>query len=430
MCHADAWGSRRGKYDRLADSAIPSTKWAKVEPSQPFFLFVPEDKKMRVEYDCGWRVPDIFSENGDPAPGAVTTHDEFAVAFTRAEIISNVESLLASVNEAEAREKFRLCSQSQWNYGAAKRELSRSDWRGAIVRISYRPFDARWTVFNRHVAVHRRERVMNHMLEGSNLALITARANRSPEMDHFFCSRLMSETKCGESTIQSYLLPLYLFPMESHQRTLAQEEVRPNLGRGFLEALASKFNLDQAGTHGLPNGVTPEDIFHYAYAVFHSPTYRTRYAEFLKIDFPRLPLISSLAVFRALARLGGELVALHLMESPKLDKHVTKWIGGKRPEVEKVSYADGVVWVDKVQSEGFRGVPEDVWNFHIGGYQVCEKWLKDRKGRRLTADDITHYHRIVVALKETIGLMSEIDNVIEKHGGWPGAFAATTEGTK
>jgi hypothetical protein len=93
--------------------------------------------------------------------------------------------------------------------------------------------------------------------------------------------------------------------------------------------------------------------------------------------------------------------------------------------VEKVSYKEGTVFFDKAQTTGFKGVPENVWNFHIGGYQVCEKWLKDRKGRTLSDDDIAHYHKIVISLQETIRLMAEIDQVIEKHGGWPGAFATT-----
>jgi predicted helicase len=173
----------------------------------------------------------------------------------------------------------------------------------------------------------------------------------------------------------------------------------------------------------------PEDIFHYAYAVFYSPSYRSRYAEFLKIDFPRLPLTSNLALFRELFRLGGELTALHLLESPKLDKPITEFIG-KSKEVTKIGWTDDTVWINAsgtrgsttAGSSGFRGVPEAVWNFHIGGYQVCEKWLKDRKGRTLTAEDITHYHKIIIALTETIRLMAEIDEVIETHGGWPGAF--------
>jgi len=183
-------------------------------------------------------------------------------------------------------------------------------------------------------------------------------------------------------------------------------------------------------------GLTPEDIFHYAYAVFHSPCYRGRYAEFLKIDFPRLPLVGNLEMFRKLAQLGADLVALHLLESPRLNNHITTLIGSDDFQVEKVSYSDETVWIDKATTRGFRGVPEDVWNFYVGGYKVCEKWLKDRQakggknprpGRVLNDDDITHYQEIIVALNETIRLMQEIDAVIEQHGGWPGAFATNAE---
>ena len=133
-------------------------------------------------------------------------------------------------------------------------------------------------------------------------------------------------------------------------------------------------------------------------------------------------MTGNLDLFRALAQLGGELVALHLMESPKLDRSLTAHIGPPNPLVGKVSYARETVWVDKAQKSGFRGVPEAVWNFHIGGYQVCEKWLKDRKGRTLSKEDIAHYQRIVVALSETILIMKQIDEAIDQHGGWPAAF--------
>ena len=135
--------------------------------------------------------------------------------------------------------------------------------------------------------------------------------------------------------------------------------------------------------------------------------------------FPRLPLTGKLELSRALARLGGELTALHLLESPQLAQPNTEFIASRNPEVEKISWSRHTVWVDKAQTTGFQGVREDVWNFHIGGYQVCEKWLKDRKGRTLTKDDLAHYQKIVVALSETIRLMAEIDVLIEKHGGWP-----------
>jgi predicted helicase len=178
----------------------------------------------------------------------------------------------------------------------------------------------------------------------------------------------------------------------------------------------------------VPLGLTPEDIFHYVYSVFHSPGYRSRYSEFLKIDFPRLPLTGNLELFRELSLLGRELTALHLMESPSLGTPITKLIGGRNPVVEKISWSRNTVWVDKAQTTGFQGVPEDVWNFHIGGYQVCEKWLKDRgpkkgnPGRTLSHEDLDHYQKIVIALSETIRLMQEIDEIIDKHGGWPDAF--------
>ena len=218
----------------------------------------------------------------------------------------------------------------------------------------------------------------------------------------------------------NYLFPLWLFPdddglaFRSH-RTL-------NLKPEFLKAISEALGLRQQGAHGLPAVLAPEDIFHYTYAVLHSPGYRSRYAEFLKIDFPRLPLTGNLELFRALARLGGELVALHLLESPKLDHPITEYLGGRAPEVEKVSWSEDTVWIDKAQTTRFKGVHEDVWNFLIGGYQVCEKWLKDRKGRTLSKADIAHYQKIVVALAETIRLMKEIDEAIKQRGGWPVAF--------
>lgn len=212
----------------------------------------------------------------------------------------------------------------------------------------------------------------------------------------------------------------------------------PNFSRPFLMALSVCLGLGQRGNYGLPTGIYPEDVFHYIYSIFHSPSYRNRYAEFLKIDFPRVPLPGSLDLFRESVRLGGELVALHLLESTTLDTPRTSFIGNNR-RVGKVGWTPGrggTVWTDgkgskakfKPGTSGFYPVPEDVWNFHVGGYQVCEKWLKDRgpkkgkPGRILTDEDVAHYHKIVIALTETIRLMAEIDHVIDAHGGWPDAF--------
>jgi len=196
---------------------------------------------------------------------------------------------------------------------------------------------------------------------------------------------------------------------------------RANLNPKFIEDVTLRLGLKwvPVGPGDLKKTAGPEDVFHYAYAVFHSPTYRTRYAEYLKVDFPRLPLTSDLELFRTLAGKGAELVALHLMESPRLSDLITEFPVKGDNEVEKTQYtdADERVWINSTQY--FGGVPKAVWDFHVGGYQVCEKWLKDRKARKLTYDDLQHYQNIVVALQETTRLMAEIDSVVEKHGSWP-----------
>ena len=198
----------------------------------------------------------------------------------------------------------------------------------------------------------------------------------------------------------------------------------PNLNPDFVSAFASRLGLSFVSDgHGdLATTFGPEDIFHYIYAVFHSPTYRQRYAEFLKIDFPRVPMTSSPELFRKLCILGEELVALHLLESPYLSQLVTRYPVVGDNIVEKgfpkfVAYEEGqpgYVYINRTQY--FEGVPKDVWEFHVGGYQVCEKWLKDRRGRQLSFDDLMHYQKVVVAIKETMRLMNEIDKAIPK---WP-----------
>jgi predicted helicase len=193
---------------------------------------------------------------------------------------------------------------------------------------------------------------------------------------------------------------------------------RPNLNPKFIKAISEKLRLEfvEDGKGDLEQTFGPEDIFNYAYAIFHSPTYRSRYAEFLKIDFPRLPLTSDKVLFKALVVKGAELVSLHLMESPTLNNLITKYPVSGSDTVDKVSYDEKNrrVYINKTQY--FEGVPPEVWNFHIGGYQVAQKWLKDRKGRTLTYDELTHYQKIVVALKETIRPMAEIDTLIPV---WP-----------
>jgi predicted helicase len=280
-----------------------------------------------------------------------------------------------------------------------------------------------------------RTEAMPHMLAGENLAIMVGRAGQvigSDEWDIVHASRDITEFNHFRRGGNN-LFPLYLYPGVGksdgslfHTWPEGKGGRRPNLAPEFVETIAQatglRFISDGRGDLDLSGEFGPEDVLAYIYAVFHCPEYRRRFDPMLKLDFPRIPPPGAAEPFAALAQLGHDLLTLHLLESPKLAKPVTEFVGGRNPEVEKVSWSTNTVWVDRAQTTGFKGVREDVWNFHIGGYQVCEKWLKDRKGRKLTNDDVAHYQKIVVALSETIRLMKEIDEVIEQHGGWPDAF--------
>jgi predicted helicase len=250
----------------------------------------------------------------------------------------------------------------------------------------YRPFDFRFTVFDRNICTIIRKRI-TLQFEHRNVALLTTRRITRLPYNNIFVGNTFTEYKVASHDRNTIVFPLWIYSDDEEKgRGLFEEKRRLNLNPTFLRALAQELQIQQKGANGPPTGLTPEDIFQYAYAVFHSPGYRNRYAEFLKIDFPRLPLTSELELFRALARLGGDLTALHLMESPELAQPITEFVGGPRkgdgPKVERISWSNDTVWVDKVQTTGFRGVREDVWNFHIGGYQVCQKWLKIAKAAR------------------------------------------------
>jgi len=265
-----------------------------------------------------------------------------------------------------------------------------------------------------------------HHMENENLAFLTHRPQSPKDFTYAYCTTLIGDQNVAANKTggggNSFQFPLYLYttPEETAGTLFAQSETthKPNLAPAFIRALEEKlgmkFAVDSVGRTASPTYFTPEDVFYYAYAVFHSPTYRTRYAEFLKIDFPRLPLTGDKQLFAKLVAKGRELVELHLLKSAKVDDFITTYPEAGDNKVEKVAYASGKVYINTHQY--FGNVPEEVWEFKVGGYQVCEKWLKDRKGRALTMEDINHYQRVVVVLKETIRLMGEVDKVIEA---WP-----------
>ena len=429
--YAELWGLCETKYHTLAESDISMTVWDELKPGSPFYLFVPLPGDLLAEYDKGWKVTKIFPVNG---VGMTTARDHMVIDYTPQPLIERATIFRDSEDSnASLCERLNISQKQGWNITRARQLIQQEENLGQYIKpVLYRPFDARLIFYHDSLVWRTVKQVMRHMLAGDNLGFISARSNKSSEMNHFFCSRFIMETKCGESTTQSCLFPLYLYPISSKEQAdksggkqggtqtamVLQTKREPNLNPDFIQTVSDKLGLTfiDDGKGDLEQTFGPEDIFNYAYAISHSPTYRTRYTEFLKIDFPRLPLTSDKGLFKALVEKGAELVALHLMESPALNNLITRYPVAGSNEVDKVSYDENNqrVYINKTQY--FEGVPPEVWNFHIGGYQVCQKWLKDRKGRTLTYAELTHYQKVVVVLKETIRLMEEIDELIP---GWP-----------
>lgn len=381
--HSHLWGLRKEKYAALQQGNLNKIEWTEIQPDKPFYLFSPQDIGVRKEIEQAWRLPDIFIAN---SVGVVTGQDKETIGYTR-------------------EEAFQL---------AIKHGISKDK----VIPILYRPFDKCFVVYDKKVVTRPRTEVMPHMIGRDNLGLISARSNGSTDMNHFFVSDSITETKCGESTTQSALFPLYTYvtPKNTGYSQELFSSRGSNLAPAFVTIFAEKLKLKfiEDGQGDLKKTFGSEDVFYYAYAIFHNPTYRTRYAEFLKIDFPRLPFTSDKKLFAKLVEKGKELVELHLLKSSKVEDFITAFPVAGDNKVEKVTYAKNCVYINA--SQYFDGVPENVWEFQVGGYQVCEKWLKDRKERVLSGEDINHYQRVVVSLKETIRLMKEIDKAVGK---WP-----------
>jgi len=427
MSYGDMMGDRSHKYNQLLRETIPQTAHAKVLPVSPFYLFIPQTKNLRDEFALGISLQSIFHVS---TMGVTTGRDQLCVSHEEEEALRKIDEFKSNIPESELAHRFGLSNKSGWSIEAARKSVRVSGVSTECINaFAYRPFDVRVLYLDSAIVGRSRLDVMKCMMSGKNLALCTTRQVNG-DFCHVICTRLISNDclvslASGERT--------YAFPLFYTSNLLNDDGLESNVNKEFLTNLATKLGWPGENTQWLHHKLGPQDVFYYVYSLLHSPTYRSRYSEFLKIEFPRLPLLGIFDLFQNLVRLGGELVALHLLESPQLNNLVTTYIGPKNPEVERVGWSDDTVWLDapamkkgqpaKPGTIGFRGVPEDVWKFHIGGYQVCEKWLKDRKGRTLSKDDIDHYQKIVVALSETIRIMGEIDEVIEEHGGWPGAFS-------
>ncbi len=389
----DLWGEREEKFKALQTESLDSGLFEQIEPRKPDYFFKSVDYDLLEEYRKGFKITEFMLNN---APGIVTTHDQFAISWDAPDARQKIEDFLTTETEAEARQLWRLCSQNQWNYDKAKTELSKNKWHDKVVEISYRPFDTRTTVYNSHVAVHRRDkRIMRHFLEGDNLGLLVKRQCKQ-DFSYAFITDKIAESCVFESAYaNNSVLPLYLYPDETSLDKTIRINMEPTI-RKVIEGVA----IDSE--HGKPDEYA---IFDYIYGLLHALKYRERYAEFLKEDFPYIPYPKDSAEFWHLSSVGTKLRKLHLMEgwdSPAVYTFTGKGDG----IVQRAKFNDGKVWINDTQY--FDSVPESAWDFYIGGRKPAQKWLSERRRRALNQNDITHYQKIIAVLVQTEQTMQTI----------------------
>ncbi len=478
--HVEIWGDRDAKYSWLLSHDLSTTRWHRVATDSTFCFFVPRPDGKRKEYQSLTRLTDAMPK---AVTGIVTARDDFALDFGAPPLLERMRAFCdEGVSDADLKEKFGLTENYAWRVPEARTAL-RADVSRPGTGLStftkpllYRPYDRRVVFYHPAVVWRTRADFMHHMLQGHNLGLITTRQTRD-KWDALVTRTIIGHKSCAAYDINS-LFPLYLYPSANlparRQGNLVESSPWPegpggrvpNVDPGFIGAMARELGMEFApdGVGDIPKTFGPEDVLHYIYAVLQSPAYRERYAQLLKIDFPRVPLTSNVELFRALCGLGADLVALHLLEdeyphaswnrcrrgvpAPRDSATGEERRGAETPRLQECPLAqlittypvpgdnmvekghpkylaNGRAYISKddpkagKQGQYFDGVPPEVWAFHVGGYQVCAKWLKDRVGRQLSYEDLTHYQRVVVALKQTIRLMAAIDSAIDSHGGWP-----------
>jgi predicted helicase len=413
--HSDLFGKRNNKYETLTNSTFKSIEYKNIDCNSPYFFFVPKDFKSVSVYNSGFKIDELIPFNNS---GFETAKDSFIIKFTKREIIS-LRDDIQNLTSDELSTKYNL--------KPIKAEEVNSDIENAyIIEPLYRPFDKRFTLISKNskgVMFRPRFETVRHLLK-ENLALLCCKRQTSFDFQHTFISKSAVE-RCSVSLQTgevSYVFPLYLYPETDDQETIEETTERtPNLKTEIVNEVAKKLSLiftyEKEET---ANTFAPIDILDYIYAILHSPTYREKYKEFLKIDFPRVPYPTDAATFWRLVKLGGKIRQIHLLESPIVDNYITQYpvdgdnfvkrkITKNSPGYEPDTDTHGKVYINDEQY--FDKVPLVAWEFYIGGYQPAQKWLKDRKERTLEFDDILHYQKIIVALSETDRLKKEIDKI-------------------
>ncbi|MBS1072508.1 N-6 DNA methylase [Gluconobacter cerinus] len=399
--HGELWGTRQAKQDALLQNTIGSTLFKRVESQAPQFAFIPRDHALASIYNGYFSLDEFMPAN---VTGIVTAKDDLVIDFSHGELEERICRFTdPAKSDAQIRTEFFPSKKvgkyppgdsRGWKLPAARTALRAAKWENDIQKIAYRPLDVRWILYRPDMVDWGRFNFMHNMIAGENLGLIVPKIQKRPG-----CG-IATNLICGHKTYDAFdsnsLFPLYLYPTE---KDLDQSR-RINFDSKLWKKLRSKV---RSAEHGAPDEVA---IFDYIYGVLHCPAYRETYAEYLKVDFPRIPWPASPDEFWDIVQKGRQLRCLHLMQPEAIGATPYPFTGEGDDIVDKVRFEGSRIWIN--DSQGFDDAPAATWEFWIGGYQPAQKWLKDRKGRELSIEDIHYYQRILKILSKTHQIMSTI----------------------
>jgi len=424
--HFDLYGKRELKYDFLKNNSLKCIQWNELQPNEPNYFFVKKDFELKIDYSSFFKLTEIFKNF---SAGIQTKRDSLFSDENRNNLEARIEKLITKDLDPAFTKEFNIIDSSSYKITQKIKKIKYGS--NNVIKFHYRPFDDKFIYYDNNLIGRAFYKTMQHLKFSNNIGLVI-----SKQCVDLFKYIWISNKPCDMNLISNagsfgagFSFPLYLYPETNAQQTIYQTAGRtPNLNPTIVNQIADKLglsftnekdtstsslsapvSLSVQNTLATPTTIAPIDILDYIYAMLHSPTYREKYKEFLKIDFPRVPYPKDPEIFWQLVKLGGEIRQIHLLESPVVAHYITQYPVDGNNEVGKINYHEGKVYINETQF--FANVPEVAWNFYIGGYQPAQKWLKDRKARKLDFDDILHYQKIIVALTETSRLMSEINKI-------------------
>lgn len=436
--HYELFGKRFEKYDFLAKALFSDIPWKELTPQAPQYFFVPKDFSVQIEYEKGFKIDELM---GEYISGVQTGRDNLYVDYSKENLSNRILKLFSSDKDDAFIETYKVKDSSGYNLIS---RISNTQYRlDKIIDFCYRPLDNRKIYYDENLIKRAFYKIQSNLLR-DNICFLCCKQLSSSEYNHIFTSNKVSDLNSVslQTKEQSYVFPLYLYPTEGEEKL--GETRKPNLDEAIWRKIdacldsSTPFPSASSGNYAQNDNshiTTPEQIFDYIYGVLHTPSYREKYKEFLKIDFPRIPYPESKADFERIVSIGNKLRKLHLMEEIppqatsfdiegdnavseiRFERHSGAEQCGAIESMDPIGASPlqgdiyGKVYINKTQY--FGNVPELAWNFYIGGYQPAQKWLKDRKNRTLTYDDISHYRKIIAILIETHKLMQDLDEIAE-----------------